>query len=74
MKPLTKGVLEYLQDNKQGLTVVDCLHLFHTTELRKIVSEIRAAGFPVVDEYVHYKDSEGISHHYKRYYLGGVSL
>lgn len=35
-------VFQYMKKHRSGLTVKECEHLFGTTELRKIVSDLKA--------------------------------
>lgn len=56
-------ILEHLlQGNK--LTTTTALSKFRTTELRKMVSNIKKMGFPVVYKWVKKNDS-----HFKIYYI-----
>lgn len=52
-KPETTGaedkILEYLMRGN-SLTVNDCLRLFHTTELRKYISNLKAKGYGISAE------------------------
>ena len=59
-----KQVLEYLKTGKD-LTVCSCRELFHTTELRRIVSRLRQDGHNITGFMT--KDLDG--HRFKRYFL-----
>jgi hypothetical protein len=56
-----------LEHFKKGgsLTVLDCLRMFHTTELRRIVSRIEKMGYIVSRENVP-------NENYKKYYISSM--
>jgi hypothetical protein len=56
-------VLEYLKAGG-GLTVQKCLSLFHTTELRRIVSRLKMEGYLINSHFVKQEKSR-----FKFYYL-----
>ena len=61
-------ILTYL---KQGgrLTVQKAIHLFSTTELRRIVSRLRKRGYPIRDRKLSAILSDGRQASFKEYYL-----
>lgn len=61
-------ILAYL---KQGgrLTVQKAIHLFSTTELRRIVSRLRKRGYPIRDRELNAILSDGRQARFKEYYL-----
>lgn len=65
--PQTK-ILAYL---KQGgrLTVQKAIHLFSTTELRRIVSRLRKRGYPIRDWKLSAVLGDGRQAQFKEYYL-----
>jgi len=56
-------VLDYLKSGKD-LTVVTCRELFHTTELRRIVSRLNSAGHRIAG----YMTQDEQGHKFKRYF------
>ena len=62
-----KNVLAYLL-TRGPLTVLDCIHYCHTTELRKYVSRFRMNGIPIKDETVSMSNENGKSI-FKKYYI-----
>ena len=62
-------VIEYLTKNKGGLTVKECMDKLGTTELRKVVSDLRASGVKIADIWEHGTDRYGMPTRYKRYFL-----
>jgi len=69
LKPTEQRVLDYLNQNKDGLTVLDCIRKLKTTELRKIVSTLNRHGFNVASVWESGINSFGENTHYKRYFL-----
>ena len=65
---IQKGILTYL---KQGgrLTVKTAIMMFHTTELRKIVSRLRELGHRIGSTWRTDKASDGREVRFKEYYL-----
>jgi hypothetical protein len=61
-------ILAYL---KQGgrLTVQKAIHLFSTTELRKIISRLRRQGYPILDRRLTVTTADGRQAPIKEYYL-----
>lgn len=61
-------ILAYL---KQGgrLTVQKAIHLFSTTELRRIVSRLRKRGYPIADRRLNAVTSDGRQTQFKEYYM-----
>lgn len=64
-------VLNYLTKNKGGLTVKECMDKLGTTELRKVVSDLRASGFKISDTWERGVNRYGMPTRYKRYFLLG---
>lgn len=62
-------VIEYLTKNKGGLTVKECMDKLGTTELRKVVSDLRASGVKIADTWERGTDRYGMPTRYKRYFL-----
>lgn len=58
-------IAQYLW-NGGTLSVLKALHLFHTTELRKIVSRLKRKGMNIVSELVENLDT---GDHYKEYWI-----
>lgn len=52
-----------------GATVDSVKKECHTTECRKVVSDLRRKGFNIVDAWEHYTDEDSVEHRYKRYKL-----
>lgn len=65
---IQKDILTYL---KQGgrLTVKTAIMMFHTTELRKIVSRLRELGHRIDSTWRTDKASDGREVRFKEYYL-----
>lgn len=64
-------VLDYLQNNKKGLTVKECQQVLGTTELRKIVCDLEDKGFKFARVWEYGENRFGELVRYKRYtYLG----
>jgi hypothetical protein len=49
-----------------SLTVVSCRELFHTTELRRVVSRLKKCGYNITG--IMSKDNQG--HAFKQYFMG----
>ena len=64
-------ILNYLTKNKGGLTVKECMDKLGTTELRKVISNLRASGFKVADTWERGLNRYGMPTRYKRYFLLG---
>lgn len=61
-------IAEYLLSSSTGLTTTECLSLFHTTELRKIMSDLRKEGFVIrTENETHFINGNKGKH--KRYYI-----
>ena len=75
MKPSEQRVYKYLQTHK-FLTVNDCKEILGTTELRKIVSDLRVSllsdGYTIGDTWVESVNRFGDKVRYKRYFLKKV--
>jgi hypothetical protein len=67
MKPKS-DVLAYLLKGGK-LTVQRAYRLFHTTELRKIVSRLRREGWTICAERIHDKTEDGRKVTFNEYYL-----
>lgn len=67
MKPLS-DILAYLLDGGR-LTVQRAFHLFHTTELRKIVSRLRRRGYNISSIRREGVTEEGRKVMYNEYYI-----
>lgn len=63
-----KRILAYFKEGGK-LTVNKALHLFSTTELRKIVSRLRQAGHRIGSQWRSDTASDGRNVRYKEYYL-----
>lgn len=72
MKPSEQRVYKYLQTHK-FLTVNDCKEVLGTTELRKIVSDLRIKlipeGYTISDCWCESVNRYGDKVRYKRYFL-----
>ena len=72
MKPSEQRVYKYLQTHK-FLTVNDCKEILETTELRKIVSDLRIKlipeGYTIDDVWQTSFNRFGDKVRYKRYFL-----
>ena len=66
-------VIDYLTKHKGGLTVTECMDKLGTTELRKVISNLRASGFKVADTWERGLNRYGMPTRYKRYFLLGKS-
>lgn len=64
-------VLKYLQSHRGGLTVKGCGEMLGTTELRKIVSDLKDAGWIIGDVWETGTNRYGETTRYKRYFLLG---
>lgn len=69
LKPTEQRVLDYLKENRGGLTVLECIRKLKTTELRKIVSSLKKKKFKIVDIWEHSVNSFDEKVKYKRYFL-----
>lgn len=67
MKP-KRDILAYLQSGGR-LTVNKAQRLFHTTELRKVVSRLRREGWAILADRRNDKTEDGRSVTYNEYYL-----
>jgi hypothetical protein len=63
VKPSARRVLDYLQTH-DGVTELEAVHAHLGTRLSGRIFELKAAGYPIVDEWESYGDSR-----YKRYRL-----
>ena len=54
-----------------GITVKECIDVLGTTELRKIMSDLRKKGFVVRDIWEEGENRFGEKTKYKRYFLNG---
>lgn len=61
-------VFQYMKKHRSGLTVKECEHLFGTTELRKIVSDLKANGKKIGDIWETGVNRFGIKTRWKRYF------
>jgi hypothetical protein len=50
----------------RSITVGECYYLFHTHDLRRIISRIKTAGYPIIDEYETSPDGK---EKYKRFWM-----
>lgn len=64
-------ILKYMQTNKGGLTVKDCIDNLGTTELRKIISDLKDSGWKFSDVWETGTNRWGETTRYKRYFLIG---
>lgn len=71
LKPLEQEVVKYMRKNKKGLTVVMCQELLGTTELRKVVSDLKDKGFSIGNIWEEGYNRYGNKVRYKRYFLLG---
>lgn len=60
-----KKILKWLETHKGGLTTFDGFMKFGCTKLTTRISELRADGYPIIDQWE--VDEEGTR--YKRYFL-----
>lgn len=67
MKP-KRDILAYLQSGGR-LTVNKAIRLFHTTELRKVVSRLRREGWSIAADRRYDKTEDGRAVTYNEYYL-----
>lgn len=69
-KPFFKSqVREYQYGNTKGITVKECIDVLGTTELRKIISNLKNKGFRVVDIWETDINRFGEEVRYKRYLI-----
>lgn len=59
-----EDILDYLNIGN-GITCLDALRMFHTTELRHYISELRKMGISIRGEW----ENDGNGKRYVRYYL-----
>lgn len=64
--PLYQVLFALLAGEK--LTVQKAFRLFHTTELRKIVSRLRRRGYDIKDRMLS-AETDGRTSHFKEYYM-----
>lgn len=64
-------VLKYMQTHRGGLTVKGCIEKLGTTELRKIVSDLKDSGWQFSDVWETGTNRYGETTRYKRYFLIG---
>ena len=64
-------VLKYMQIHRGGLTVKECIDNLGTTELRKIVSDLKYDGWVFSDTWETSVNRYGENVRYKRYFLIG---
>lgn len=62
-------IIKYLQTHKSGLTVKECQERFGTTELRKIISNLKDQGYNFHDVWEWGINRYGLETKYKRYWL-----
>lgn len=62
------AILESLKRGER-LTVQKAYRLFHTTELRKIVSRLRKVGHTICANKIHDRSAEGRNVTYNEYYM-----
>lgn len=62
-------VINYLTENRGGLTVKECTEKCHTSELRKIMSDLRDKGYKVSSIWETGLNAYGDKVRYKRYFL-----
>lgn len=55
--------------NTRGITVKECIDVLGTTELRKIISELRRHGFVVTDVWEDNVNRFGEAGKHKRYFI-----
>ena len=60
-----KKILKWLETHKSGLTTFDGFMKFGCTKLTTRISELRADGYPIIDEWEVNDDGT----RYKRYFL-----
>lgn len=66
MTPRNLLVLETLK--KMPLTVVSCREICHTTELRKVVSDLRKLGYNIQSQWCKGFDAYGNEVRFKEYF------
>lgn len=71
--PRDNRILQYLKENKSGLTVVECQQKLKTTELRKVVSNLCDKGYKIGSVWKSGLNSFGEKTRYKRYFYLGRS-
>jgi len=68
MSKLQRRVVEYLQEHA-SITVRECVNAIGTTELRKIVSDLRRKGVMIYDHEEKSTNRYGDTVRYKRYFI-----
>lgn len=73
-----KNKIKYFQKQEQlykycvrGITVKEATDVLGTTELRKIMSNLRDKGYEVITQWEFGQDRFGTETRYKRYFIGG---
>lgn len=69
MNGYRKYILDYMIEHKEGLTVVQAQHLFGTTELRKVVMDLKDKGYNICDVWEEGFNRFGDKVRFKRYFL-----
>lgn len=64
-------VLKYMQNHRGGLTVKQAIETLGTTELRKIISDLRTEGWVFADTWETGTNRWGEPTRYKKYVLVG---
>jgi hypothetical protein len=64
MTPQKQHRVLALLESGRSITVGECYYLYHTHDLRRIISRLRTAGYPITDEYETSPDGKET---YKRY-------
>jgi len=62
-------IIKYLQSHRNGLTVKECQERFGTTELRKVISNLKDKGYVFTTVWEWGINRYGIETKYKRYWL-----
>ena len=68
LKPSAQRVLAYII-NHGSITGQEAINNLHTTELRSRISELKKAGYSIVDNYEPHKNEDGSTGRHKRYRL-----
>lgn len=63
-----KKIWRYLCLNGE-ITPMDAFKFLHITKLSTRIGEMLRAGYPILKETVWYKDSDGKTAHYTRYFI-----
>ena len=69
LNPRDQRIIDYLKENRKGLTVTECIRKLKTTELRSAVSRLKKKGFKILDMWEYSVNSFGEDVRYKRYFL-----